>query len=240
MRDAGAGRRVPEASTRGCGADTGVAVVCGHADRPRVPPSVRLASASRRPAGRRRAGRVPVAAAGRTAHGARGTTSIGLLETGDGEWTIASVDGTTVPLAAADWRDGEQAVALVQAGCAVRLRVTIDDLRSPGSRALLLAAPPHTATEALWTSGRSAQCAAHRPMEPGGPGRRAPAGVRVRSCAVRRRRRAGARCCCWSRCTTSSACRCGRAGGDGTRTGGAPGSGDRSPWPAARTPTSTS
>jgi hypothetical protein len=82
---------------------------------------------------------------------------IGLLETGDREWTVAGVDGTTVPLAAADWRDGDEAVALMQAAVPVHLRVTVDDLRSPGSRALLLAAPPHTATEALWTSGRSAQ-----------------------------------------------------------------------------------
>lgn len=82
---------------------------------------------------------------------------IGLLEVADREWTIAAVDGTTVPIAAADWRDGDEVVALVQAAVRPDLQVTVDDLRSPGHRALLLAAPPHSATEALWTSGRSAR-----------------------------------------------------------------------------------
>ena len=82
---------------------------------------------------------------------------IALLEVGDGEWTLAGVDGITVPLAAADWRDGDQAVALARAAVPEHLQVTVDDVRSPGHRALLLAAPPHAATEALWTSGRSAR-----------------------------------------------------------------------------------
>jgi len=82
--------------------------------------------------------------------------TIGLLEVGDGEWTLAGGDGVTVPLATSDWRDGEQAVARVRAAVPAHLQVTVDDVRAPGSRALLLAAPPHTATEALWTSGRSA------------------------------------------------------------------------------------
>lgn len=37
------------------------------------------------------------------------------------------------------------------------LHVTVDDVRAPGRRALLLAAAPHTANEALWTSRRSAR-----------------------------------------------------------------------------------
>lgn len=83
--------------------------------------------------------------------------TVALLEVGDGEWTVAGVDGVTVPLAASDWRDGERAVALVRAAVPADLQRTVDDVRSPGHRALLLAAPPHTATEALWTSGRAAQ-----------------------------------------------------------------------------------
>ncbi len=85
--------------------------------------------------------------------------TVALLEVGREEWTLAGVDGVTVPLDPRDWRNGDEALALVRAAVPPHLQVTADSARSPGHRALLIAAPPHTATEALWTSGQPAHVA---------------------------------------------------------------------------------
>lgn len=80
----------------------------------------------------------------------------GLLQVGPQEWTLVGVDGFSVPLAPADWKDGEQAVAAVRAAVPTHLQVSVDSSRSAARRVLLLHAPAHAATEALWPSSLDA------------------------------------------------------------------------------------
>ena len=85
----------------------------------------------------------------------RWVDAVGLVRLGPGELLLLGRDGFSVPLSAADWRDGDEAVALVQAAVPVELQVTDDDLHEgagAGDGVLLLRAPAHRVREAIGLS----------------------------------------------------------------------------------------
>ena len=86
----------------------------------------------------------------------RWAEAIALLQLAPREWSLVGVDGISVPLAPQDWRDGERAVDMVRAAVPEQLQRPADSMRPAGRRVLLMHAPPHAATEALWPSRRDA------------------------------------------------------------------------------------
>lgn len=78
--------------------------------------------------------------------------AVGLLEVAPREWTLVGVDGTSVPLAAGDWRDGDRALERVRAAVPSSLQALADSTSAGGHRVLLVHAPPPPAFEALWPS----------------------------------------------------------------------------------------
>ncbi len=81
----------------------------------------------------------------------RWTDAVGLVRSGADEWDLVGRDGIGVPLAAADWRDGAEAVRLVRAAVPAELQVDDDELRDRDG-VLLLQAPVHRVREAVGTS----------------------------------------------------------------------------------------
>ncbi|SFO88404.1 Predicted Zn-dependent peptidase [Geodermatophilus dictyosporus] len=76
---------------------------------------------------------------------------IGLVRSPGEEWTLVGRDGTGVPLVAADWRDGTEAVELVRAAVPSELQVTDDEVHDQDG-VLLLRVPVHRVREAVGTS----------------------------------------------------------------------------------------
>lgn len=82
--------------------------------------------------------------------------TVALLRVAPQEWSMVGVDGRSIPLDPHDWRDGDQALATVQASVPERMQVSADPATAPARQVVLLQAPPHAATEALWPSRRDA------------------------------------------------------------------------------------
>ena len=76
---------------------------------------------------------------------------VGLVSSPGEEWTLVGGDGTGVPIVAADWRDGAEAVALVRAAVPPELQVTGDEVHDTDG-VLLLRIPAHRVREAVATS----------------------------------------------------------------------------------------
>ena len=81
----------------------------------------------------------------------------GLLGVAPEEWRLLGTDGLSFPLAAGDWRDGDEALALIRARVPTDLQVAADGMQFDGNSLLLLHAPPHTAREAISMSGKAAE-----------------------------------------------------------------------------------
>lgn len=73
--------------------------------------------------------------------------AVGLVRQGPGEWMLVGREGFSFPLSEGDWRDGAEAVALVQAAVPAKLQVVDDDARDDGL--LLLRAPAHRVAEGV-------------------------------------------------------------------------------------------
>ena len=78
--------------------------------------------------------------------------AVALLQVGPAEWSLVGADGTSVPLAPSDWRDGDRAVSLVRERVAAELQVPVDSTVDAARRVTLLHAAPRAAFEALWPS----------------------------------------------------------------------------------------
>ncbi|WP_167760493.1 insulinase family protein [Blastococcus sp. CT_GayMR16] len=85
----------------------------------------------------------------------RWAEAVGLVETEPGEFLLLGRDGFTLPVSAADWRDGDQAVALVQAAVPGELQVTDDDA-DEGEGLLVVRAPAYKVREAVGLSKHDA------------------------------------------------------------------------------------
>jgi hypothetical protein len=79
--------------------------------------------------------------------------AIGLLETGRGELQLVGVDGQVVPLTAADWKDGDEALGVVRGTLPSALQVRADGGPGHERSVLLLHCPPYRAREALAYEG---------------------------------------------------------------------------------------
>ena len=73
--------------------------------------------------------------------------AVGLVRQGPGEWMLVGREGFNLPLSEGDWRDGAQAVALVQAAVPPELQVVDDDAQDEGL--LVLRAPAYRVAEAV-------------------------------------------------------------------------------------------
>ena len=84
---------------------------------------------------------------------------VALLQLGPAEWSLVGVDGTSLPLAPGDWRNGERALDVVRAAVPASLQACADSTAPDGRRVLLVHAPPAVAFEALWPSKQDARVA---------------------------------------------------------------------------------
>ncbi len=81
----------------------------------------------------------------------RWADTVGLVRTWADEWLLVGRDGTTVRLAAADWRDGARAVELARAAVRSDLQAVGDDVAAERA-VLLFRAPVHRVREAVGVS----------------------------------------------------------------------------------------
>ncbi len=84
-------------------------------------------------------------------------TPSGLLQVAADEWSLVGGDGRSLPLMPSDWRNGNEALALLRELVPAELQVVsdaVDDIHA--ARLLLLHAPPHRANDALWPARRDA------------------------------------------------------------------------------------
>jgi predicted Zn-dependent peptidase len=72
---------------------------------------------------------------------------VGLIRQGPAEWTLVGRDGFSLPISEEDWRDGDEAVALVRAAVPAQLQVVDDEAQDDAL--LLLRAPAHQVAEAV-------------------------------------------------------------------------------------------
>jgi len=85
----------------------------------------------------------------------RWADSVGLVQQAPGELLLLGRDGFSLPLTAADWREGEEAVALVRAAVPPELQVTEDDADDSG-QVLVIRTQPHRVREAIGLSRNDA------------------------------------------------------------------------------------
>ncbi|MDT0277289.1 insulinase family protein [Blastococcus goldschmidtiae] len=85
----------------------------------------------------------------------RWADAVGLVRQGPGEYQLLGRDGFALPLSAADWRDGEEAVALVRAAVPDELQVDDDDVEETAGL-LLIRSPEHRVREAIAMSDHGA------------------------------------------------------------------------------------
>ncbi|RZU32809.1 insulinase family protein [Blastococcus saxobsidens] len=85
----------------------------------------------------------------------RWADAVGLVRQGPGEFQLVGRDGFTVPLSVSDWRDGEEALALVREAVPDELQVDDDDVDEPAGL-LLFRAPEHRVREAIAMSNHGA------------------------------------------------------------------------------------
>ncbi len=85
----------------------------------------------------------------------RWADAVGLVRQGPGEYLLLGRDGFSLPLSESDWRDGEEALALIRAAVPAELQVDDDDVDEPAGL-LLLRAPEHRVREAIAMSNHGA------------------------------------------------------------------------------------
>jgi predicted Zn-dependent peptidase len=85
----------------------------------------------------------------------RWADAVGLVRQGPDDLLLLGRDGFTLPVTAADWRDGEEAVALVEAAVPGALQVTDDDTAESG-QVLLVRTPAYGVREAVGLSRNDA------------------------------------------------------------------------------------
>ena len=85
----------------------------------------------------------------------RWAEAVGLVQQGPGEAVLLGGDGFTLPISASDWRDGDEAVALIRAAVPPELQVTDDDA-DEGDQLLLIRAPAYRVREAVGLSSHDA------------------------------------------------------------------------------------
>jgi len=90
----------------------------------------------------------------------RWADAVGLVRQGPGEFQLLGRDGFTVPLSEADWRDGDEALAMVRAAVPDDLQVDDDDIDEPAG-VLLFRAPEHRVREAIAMSNHGATVVAN-------------------------------------------------------------------------------
>lgn len=90
----------------------------------------------------------------------RWADAVGLVRQGPGEFQLLGRDGFTVPLSESDWRDGEEALALVRAAVPAELQVDDDEVDEPAGL-LLFRSPEHRVREAIAMSDHGATVVAN-------------------------------------------------------------------------------
>ncbi|MGY2128917.1 insulinase family protein [Blastococcus sp. SYSU DS0617] len=90
----------------------------------------------------------------------RWADAVGLVRQGPGEYQLLGRDGFALPLSAADWRDGEEAVGLIRAAVPDELQVDDDDVEETAGL-LLIRAPEHRVREAIAMSDHGATVVAN-------------------------------------------------------------------------------
>lgn len=90
----------------------------------------------------------------------RWADAVGLVRQGPGDFQLLGRDGFTVPLSESDWRDGEEALALVRAAVPAELQVDDDEVDEPAGL-LLFRSPEHRVREAIAMSDHGATVVAN-------------------------------------------------------------------------------
>ena len=90
----------------------------------------------------------------------RWADAVGLVRQAPGEFVLLGRDGFTVPLAESDWREGDEALALIRAAVPDELQVDDDDACEPAGL-LLIRAPEHRVREAIAMSNHGATVVAN-------------------------------------------------------------------------------
>jgi hypothetical protein len=90
----------------------------------------------------------------------RWADAVGLVRQGPGEYVLLGRDGFTVPLSESDWREGDEALALIRAAVPDELQVDDDDAGEPAGL-LLIRSPEHRVREAIAMSNHGATVVAN-------------------------------------------------------------------------------
>jgi hypothetical protein len=85
----------------------------------------------------------------------RWADAVGLVRTGSADVLLLGRDGFSIPLSAADWRDGDEALELVRAAVPADLQVTDDETLDESGGVLLLRQPLHRMRESAALSRNS-------------------------------------------------------------------------------------
>ena len=90
----------------------------------------------------------------------RWADAVGLVRQGPGEYALLGRDGFTLPLSESDWRDGDEALAMIRAAVPGELQVDDDDAGEPPGL-LLIRSPEHRVREAIAMSRHGATVVAN-------------------------------------------------------------------------------